>query len=307
MADKQPLLSEGDELESFLAQLESAAEVREIAGLESGFSELSRALNGILPGLYLLIGPPSCGKSAFARQLCDQVASQNGVPAIFFSFTESKKDLRVRTLARLSGVEAREIHRGSAFLLHWYGMPKRRGSAPEELPPSWEKVKKTAEEAKLWLDFVYLYECGEKTGLSEIEEQIRRVREIKGSDRIMVVVDDSQRLGGSDLSLDARLPLIAEKLSGLAADLKLPILATWPDLRREADRSSPQEWAERVAGPDVILVMEEDPERTKKLTPPNRAIDLHIVKNRGGERGKLSFDFLPAFSKFVEAAIDSTA
>lgn len=39
----------------------------------------------------------------------------------------------------------------------------------------------------------------------------------------------------------------------------------------------------------------------------NRAIDLHIVKNRGGERGKLSFDFLPAFSRFAEAALNSTA
>jgi len=28
---------------------------------------------------------------------------------------------------------------------------------------------------------------------------------------------------------------------------------------------------------------------------------LHIVKNRGGEKGKLAFDFFAAFSKFVEA------
>jgi replicative DNA helicase len=28
---------------------------------------------------------------------------------------------------------------------------------------------------------------------------------------------------------------------------------------------------------------------------------LHIVKNRGGEKCKLAFDFFPAFSKFAEA------
>lgn len=298
-------MSEGEELESFLAELESGGEVKEIAGLESGFTNLSRILNGILPGLYLLIGPPSCGKTAFARQLCDQVAARNSIPAIFFSFTESKKDLRIRTLARLSGVEGREIHRGSSFLLHWYGMPKRRGYGAEQMPPSWEKVKKAAEEAKVWLDLVYLFEADEKTSFKEIEKQVQKVKEIKGSEKVMVAIDDSQRLGHSDRGLDERFPLVAEQLQGMAVRLQVPVLATWPDLRREANRFSPQGWAERAAGGDTVLVMEEDAERTKKLTEPNRAIDLHIVKNRGGEKGKLFFDFMPGFSRFTEAAPNS--
>lgn len=285
-------------MDSFLAELESVGEVREIAGLESGFPNLSRALNGIRPGLYLLIGPPSSGKSAFARQLCDQVAARNLLPALFFSFTESKKDLRVRTLARLSGVEGDEILRGGGFLLHRYGVPKKRGYSPEQMPPSWEKVKEVAEEAKGWLDLVYLSKVIGKADVKEIEKRIRAVQKAKASERVMVAVDDSQRLGPSDLALDSRLSFVTERLQGLAADLKLPLFATWPDLRREGP---PQAWAEKVAGADVILVMEEDVERTKRLTEPNRAIDLHIVKNRGGERGRLAFDFMPAFSRFVEA------
>ena len=47
--------------------------------------------------------------------------------------------------------------------------------------------------------------------------------------------------------------------------------------------------------------MESDLERTKKLTEPNQAITLNIVKNRGGERGSLAFEFYPAFAKFAEA------
>lgn len=297
MADKPPLLSEGEEIESFLAELEKDAQVKEIAGLESGFPNLSRALNGIRPGLYLLIGPPSSGKTAFARQLCDQVAARNLLPALFFSFTEGKKDLRVRTLARLSGVEGDEILRGGSFLLHRYGVPKKRGYSPEQMPPSWEKVKEMAEEAKGWLDLVYLSEVIGKADVKEIERKVRAVQEAKASERVMVVVDDSQRLGPSDLALDSRLPFVTERLQGLAADLKLPLLAAWPDLRRAGP---PQEWAERVVGADVILVMEEDVERTKRLTEPNRAIDLHIVKNRGGARGKLSFDFMPSLAKFTE-------
>jgi len=48
--------------------------------------------------------------------------------------------------------------------------------------------------------------------------------------------------------------------------------------------------------------MEQDRERTKKLIEPNQAITLHIVKNRGGEKGILAFDFFPPFSRFAEAS-----
>ena len=79
------------------------------------------------------------------------------------------------------------------------------------------------------------------------------------------------------------------------------LFAVWPDLR-ESGEVAPQAWAERALAADVVMVMEQDPERTKKLTEPAQALNIHIVKNRGGDRGKLSFEFQPAFSRFVEAA-----
>ncbi len=82
-------------------------------------------------------------------------------------------------------------------------------------------------------------------------------------------------------------------------NLKTPILAIWPNLG-EIGESQPEAWSEKVASPDVILVLEKDQERTKKLTEPNQALTLHIVKNRGGEKCKIAFDFFPAFSKLVE-------
>ncbi len=295
--EKERLKSEAEELDSFLAELQSSSEVKEIAGWQTGFPKLSAALNGLLPGLTLLIGPPACGKSAFAKQLCDQVARHNSVPALFFAFGAKKADLRIRTLARLSGLESREIRRGSGYLLHWYGAPKRPMTQAEQMPASWEKLKQAAEEAKNWLDLLYVFECDERTAFSDIEQRIRAVREIKGSSRALVVIDDSQRLGDSGSSLDARLPLVVERLHDLALRLDLPLLATWPALRPAA---APQEWAERVAGADVVIVMAADAERTKQLTEPKQAITLHIVKNRGGEKGTLRFDFSPALSQFTE-------
>ena len=294
MADKFSLRSEGEQLAEALDALEQQSQVRDISGWDTGFANLSRALDGILPGLYLLVGAPACGKTSFAKQLLDQVAQRNNQPGIFFSFSESLSELRIKTLARLSGMENREIRRGSAYLLHWYGVPKAHHASAEQLAPSWEKLRRCAEEAKSWLDQIYLVECQRNTTLNEIETQIARI------DRTpFVVIDDCQRLGDANQSLDARMPIVVEQLQALAVNLKLPLLALWPDLNPNS-QTPPHAWAQRVASADVIMVMEKDLARTAQLTEPNQAITLHIVKNRGGDRGKLAFEFQPAFSRFVE-------
>ena len=180
---------------------------------------------------------------------------------------------------------------GSAYLLHWYGVPKAHHASPAELAPSWEKLRRCAEEAKSWLDQIYLVECGRRTSLHEIETQIGQ---IDGAP--FVVIDDCQRLGDTNLSVDARLPIVVEQLQELAIHLKIPLLAVWPDLASN-NQSLPQAWAEKVASADVIMFLEKDLTRSAKLTEPNQALTLHIVKNRGGERGKLAFEFQPAFCK----------
>ena len=116
---------------------------------------------------------------------------------------------------------------------------------------------------------------------------------------MMVVIDDCPRLGQSDQPITDRLANTAEQLQGMALDRNIPILAVWPDLIEEP-KTSPQAWADKVPTANVILVIETDLERSKKLTEPNQAINLHIVKNRGGEKGNLAFDFFPAFSRFDE-------
>jgi len=297
MVDKERPISEAEELNSFLADLERGGQVNEIAGWETGFASLSRALNGISPGFYLLVGPPASGKSAFAKQLLDQIARINSVPALFFAFAEKKADLRIRTLARLSGLETHDIRRGAGYLLHAYGAPKRQSDDHEQLPASWEKLRATAEQAKSWLDMVYLFECNERTTLNDVERRISEVRELKKSQNLMVAIDDCQRLGDIGTALDARLPLVVERLHDLSMKLDLPIFATWSDLE---PAEAPQRWTERISGADVIMVMREDTERSKQLSEPNRAIALHIVKNRAGEKATLRFDFLPPLAKFTE-------
>lgn len=300
MADKLTVRSEGEQLQAILAELQREQQVKEISGWETGFANLSRALDGVLPGLYLLIGRPGSGKSAFAKQLLDQLAMRNSAPGIFFSFTESQKELRIKTLARLSGVENREIRRGSAYLLHWYGVPKAQFQQTNQLPPSWDKLKAAAEEAKPWLDLIYLIQCEPESNWHQLEDQIEEIRTATNHPSLVAVVDDCQRLDVSRGGLDQRFRVIAERMQGAALRLQIPIFGVWPELGGEP-QLPPEAWSDRLPNVDVIMVLQADSERTKKLTVPNQAVTLHIVKNRGGEKGKLAFDLLPAFARFAEA------
>ncbi len=294
MANRIELQSEAAALDSALADLERAAAAQEISGWDTGFANLSRALDGIRPGLYLLIGAPGIGKTSFARQLLDQVVRRNPVAGIFFSLAETKNELRIRTLARLSGLDQREIRRGSAYLLHWYGVPRLAAGDAADLAPSWEKLKRAAEEARSWLDRIYLMECPRGTTVREIEDQLNALRARAGAAPLLAVIDDCPRLGPADQSLDARWARIGEELQQTARTLNVPILALWPDLKKE----TPASWAEKAASPDAVLVMETDSERSK--AEANQTVTLNVVKNRGGEKGRLAYDFFPALARFDE-------
>ncbi len=296
MAKNDDLRSEGEELEPFLAELERNRNVEHVSGWRSGFANLDRALDGILPGVYLCIGRPGTGKTSFARQLLDQIVELNSVPGVFFTFSETANELRLKTLSRLSGIETRELRRGSTYLLHWYGVPKRAANA-EELPPSWEKVRSAADIARPWLNLTYLLECGRQTNIQVMEQKVRAIAERHGRPGAMIVIDDSQRLAVTGTSPDGALSHLADELHALARTVNAAVFAIWSDITGAAVPADA--WADRAPGAAVVIVFESDRDRRPR-DPNDQSIVLNIVKNRGGEKGKLGFAFSPALNRFQE-------
>src|SRR5437899_5931660 len=119
------------------------------------------------------------------------------------------------------------------------------------MSPSWHKLMKSAEQANTWLDLIYLIECGRDIDLRRIEDQIREIESIKGTDRVMVVIDDCQRLGNTQQKPTDRVAIVVDELQRAAVSFQIPILAVCPDLRQ--DRGLPQIWSDRVPSADVIL------------------------------------------------------
>ncbi|HEX5604929.1 MAG TPA: hypothetical protein VFY96_00345, partial [Candidatus Binatia bacterium] len=132
-----------------------------------------------------------------------------------------------------------------------------------------------------------------------IEAQIADLRTHSQTEQMMIVIDDCQRLKGVDHAWDTRLQIIAEELQQTARKFNLPVLAVWPDLASGSGALA-QSWSEKAASPDVVLVMDRDATRTNAMNELRQAIILHLVKNRGGEKGRLAYDFATAFAAFTE-------
>lgn len=66
---------------------------------KTGFDNLDKELQGVYPGLYVVGGISSVGKTTFVHQLGDQMAEQ-GDHVIFFSLEQSKMEMVSKSIAR---------------------------------------------------------------------------------------------------------------------------------------------------------------------------------------------------------------
>jgi hypothetical protein len=142
-------------------------------------------------------------------------------------------------------------------------------------------------------------ECGEDTTTEALQAQAYEIRAATNKQKIMIVIDDCHRLGTRDQTLQARALLLTEQLRSLVKNLNAALLAVWPSVRENIELAT-QTWTDGTLGADVVMILEQDSAGTKTPAESAQATHLHIVKNRYGDRGKLSFDFHPAFARFSE-------
>lgn len=90
--------------DSIMAYLEYgfAKDIEELSSyrkIKSGFDNLDKEMTGIYPGLYVIGGISSVGKTTFVHQLADQIAEQ-GEHVIYFSLEQSRLEMVSKSLAR---------------------------------------------------------------------------------------------------------------------------------------------------------------------------------------------------------------
>ena len=74
---------------------------RYIAPVRTGFTKLDETLGGgLFSGLYIIGAISSLGKSAFALQIADNIAKNDGKDVIFFALEMSPEELMARSISR---------------------------------------------------------------------------------------------------------------------------------------------------------------------------------------------------------------
>ncbi len=300
--------SEAEDWPAYFADLEAKQDqTHKFTGLDTGFQHFNNLANGLPEGLFVVGAAPSVGKTTWAKQVADQIVENNPkAVCLFISLEQSREELRVKTLSRLSGIENRDILRGRLD-------PKSAG---------WERVK-TASETILTSTAgrMFILE-GDKTTTPEmIRLAGLQVRRATNAEALLIVVDYLQIVPTGEDFKDPRnrVDAVVSELRRIARELGASIMAISSLSRRSyeiSDISAFKESGGVEYGADLgaIMIPRKDAggkveEGTLPIKDVKRkwiGVDLAFVKNRNGERGKIQFTFFPQISHFAEIGTDDS-
>jgi replicative DNA helicase len=251
-------------------------------GLPTGITRLDNLLGGLQPGLHLLAAEPGMGKTMFALQVAAHVA-QEGVPVLFVSFEESLPRLALKAVCSRVGLEAKRFTDG-------YEDPETLAWAMQQYGPALAKL--------------YLIEGTARLSVAQVKAKALQVMHRSGTKRCLIIVDYLQRWAASRRDFaDFRHVVsgLVSDLRELALRLDSPIVVISSQNRLgqgSAKLVSLKESGDIEYSADTALFLVEAEKRT--ATPPARAVDLVIEKNRYGDKGKVDLIFRPQVGLFRE-------
>jgi replicative DNA helicase len=263
-----------------------------VLGVPTGFAQLDNILSGLNEGLYLLAGAPGMGKTTLALQVA--AAATTDVPVVVVTFEHAPANLTLKLLCARAGVNLRDVQRG-------YADPAKLRAAAEV----WEPVAQR----------LAVVEGSSQLTVAQGRAQARRAMRHHQAERCLVIVDYLQLWAkvAEDLrgnfSVRERVDMLGGLLREMALGLHSPVLAlasqnrsagNYGNGKGTAALDSLKESGDLEYAADVVLFLTEAQERM--ATPPARAVDLTVAKNRHGETGKVGLIFRPDLGTLREEA-----
>ena len=284
-------------MDSLVVQLldrvqEMADNPNDVTGVPTGFIDLDRMTAGLQAGdLVVLAARPSMGKTAFAINIAEHVALNEGLPVAVFSMEMGAAQLAVRIVGSIGRIDQGHLRTGKL--------------TDEEWPRLTEAIER--------LRTVSLH-IDETPGLtpSELRANARRLARQCGK-LGLIVVDYLQLMSGSGggSSSDNRateLGEISRGLKMLAKELQCPVIAL-SQLNRSVEQRTdkrPMMSDLRESGAieqdaDIIMFIYRDDYYNKESKEPNIA-EVIIGKQRNGPTGTVKLFFQKNQTRFENLA-----
>ena len=180
----------------------------EVTGVRTGFYDMDKMTAGLQPGdLIVLAARPSMGKTAFALNIAENVAVNEGLPVVVFSMEMGAAQLALRMVGSLGRIDQSHLRTGKLHDDEW-------GRLSEAV----EKLGKAA----IFID--------EGSALSPSELRARARRQARQCGQLGLIVVDYLQLmsgsgGGSEENRATVIGEISRGLKSLAKELKCPVIA----------------------------------------------------------------------------------
>ncbi len=273
---------------------EMADNPNDITGVPTGFIDLDRMTSGLQAGdLVVLAARPSMGKTAFAVNIAEHVALNEGLPVAIFSMEMGAAQLAVRVVGSIGRVDQGHLRTGKL--------------SDEEWPRLTEAIEK--------LRHISLH-IDETPGLtpSQLRANARRLARQCGK-LGLIVVDYLQLMsgsgGGNGDNRATELGEISRGLKMLAKELQCPVIAL-SQLNRSVEQRTdkrPMMSDLRESGAieqdaDIIMFIYRDDYYNKDSKEPGVA-EVIIGKQRNGPTGTVKLAFLKPLTRFESLASGS--
>lgn len=271
----------------------------QITGLSTGYSDLDRMTTGLHSDeLIIIAARPAIGKTAFALNIAQNVATQSGVGVAIFSLEMSAESLVSRMICAEGLIEANHMRTGNLTDDEYMN----------RLPLALANLSR----ANIYID--------DTPGIrvSEIRAKCRKLaKETKNLG--LVVIDYLQLIEGSSGRRENRQQEVSEisrQLKKLAKELEVPVIALSQLSRgvekREDKRpvlSDIRESGSIEQDADIVAFLyreyyerdDDDDDTPKAPQEPESQADITeviIEKNRSGARGTVPLIFLKSYNKF---------
>ena len=264
----------------------------DVTGVRTGFFDLDRNTAGLQKGdLVVLAARPSMGKTAFALNIAENVAVNEGLPVLVFSMEMGASQLALRLVGSLGRIDQTHLRTGKLGDDEW-------GRLAEAV----DKLK----QAQIFID--------ETPGLTsaELRARARRMARQFGGTLGLIVIDYLQLMSGSSGSDENRATVLGEisrGLKGLAKELQCPVIAL-SQLNRSVETRTdkrPMMSDLRESGAieqdaDIIMFIYRDDYYNKENSKEPGVTEIIIAKQRNGPVGTTKLAFLKPMTRFENLA-----
>ncbi|MBG9977938.1 replicative DNA helicase [Ruoffia tabacinasalis] len=268
-------------------------EKRDVVGLPTGYIDLDKLTSGFQPDqLIILAARPSVGKTAFALNIAQNVATKSKIPVVIFSLEMGALDLVNRIICAEGNIHASNLRTGQLTNDEWN---------------SFTVATNTLKDAPIFIDDT----AGIK--VSEIRAKSRRLKQ-ENPDLGLIVIDYLQLIEGSGgESRQQEVSEISRQLKKLAKELGVPVIALSQLSRGVEHRqnkrpilSDIRESGSIEQDADIVAFLyredyhqqEGDEEPVQDDDLPDNTVEVILAKNRAGARDTVRLLFKKEYNKF---------